>query len=230
MAENEISVENETAVQPEQLNAPPEEQKKPGFGAKIKEGFRKFCVNLKRKPQRIPFYYLLVVTVFNLLTLYTYSQAIVIGSVGVDWVGLLEFVNTLFSVLVVVAFLNTFPKLKKKGSKTVFTMKERGIDLHINIFMLIVTVLMAVAMIVCEAIYYNIEVAHYASFTEEELATIGVSVKQSIVLSMTHIILLAVFLLLLFTLPLYRKLIMMINTSVKLESATENMQEIDLQD
>ena len=230
MENTENFVEVQT-TEPETQNAPTFEKNKSSFGAKVKEFFRKQAVGLKRKPQRIALIFLSVVTIYNLLTLATFSEAIVKYSQAVEWVGLMVFINTLFSILILVAFLNTFPKLKKSGSKVTFTMTEQGIKLNVNIPMLIVMLLMAIAMIVCEIVYYNL----MGTFYKEQMAistswVAGPLIASSRTLSIVHIILLAVFLVILLTLPLYRKLIMKINTSVKVESATENMKEIDLQD
>ena len=49
----EVAVANETVVN--QVESTPEEPQKESFKAKIKEWFRKQCVVLKRKPQRIAF-------------------------------------------------------------------------------------------------------------------------------------------------------------------------------
>lgn len=230
MAENEnVVVENNQVVSEQPQSTPPATEKK-GFGAKVKEFFRKKVVGLKRKPQKIAFLFLAIVSIYNLLTLSTYSQAIITYGEKIQYAGLMVFINTLFSVLILVAFLNTFPKLKKKDSKAVFTMEESGIKLHVNIPMLAVTVFMAAAMIVCEIAYNGIikDSEEYKSFSAGNDALR--LFNSTFTLSTVHVILLGIFLVLLFTLPLYRKLIMKIDTSVKVESATENMGSIDIQD
>lgn len=203
-------------------------------GVKSKEFFRKQAVTLKRKPQRIAFIFLVIVTIYNLLTLSEFSNAIITHAQGIDWIGLMVFVNTLFSILILVMYLNTFPKLKKHNSKVVVTMTEGGVKLNINILMAVGVVLMAVAMIACEAVYYNIMNANciekFGNGITPELKPAAKLMMGTLPLSIAHIVLLGVFLLLFFTLPLYRKLIMKINTSVKVDSAASNIKEIDLQD
>lgn len=203
-------------------------------GAKTKEYFRKQVVALKRKPQKIAFIFLAIVAIYNLLTLTKYSNAIITYAQGVDWIGLLVFVNTLFSILILVAYLNAFPKLKKHNSKVVVTMTEGGVKLHINILMIVVVVLMAAAMIVCEGFYYHIMnatcIEKFGGGITAELKPAARLMQGTLPLSIAHIVLLGVFLLLLFTLPLYRKLIMKINTSVKVDSSASKIEGIDLQD
>lgn len=238
---DEVGKVEEVAETPEKVEevkdekpAPAAPGKKPGAGAKVKEWFRKFCVNLKRKPQNIPLVFLAAITIYNLISLTSFSDAVISYASKTEWVGLMVFINTLFSILILVAFLNTFPKLKKPKSKIVFTMTESGVKLNVNILFLIVMTLMAVAMIVCEVVYHNIMTQFYIKNYIEYENTINETAKalvgKTLTLSLVHIILLAVYLVLFFTLPLYRKLIMKINTSVKLESATENMKEIDIEE
>lgn len=228
-------VETPEVVVAEQNSEPtePEQNGKASFGAKAKEFFRKRAVGLKRKPQKIAFFFLFVVTIYNLLTLASFSEAIIMYAERVEWVGLMVFVNTLFSILILVAFLNTFPKLKKPNSKIVFTMEEGGVKLNINILMLVLMLVMAVAMIACEIAYYVLMKPFYIEqYVDMNLAGehAGKLINSTLTLSIAHVVLLGVFIIILLTLPLYRKLIMKINTSVKLESAASNMQEIDLQD
>ena len=249
MIENETAVVNDEVGKAKQVAETPEKVevkdetpkpaptapgKKPGAGAKVKEWFRKFCVNLKRKPQNIPFIFLAAITVYNLISLTKFSDAVINYASGEPWIGLMVFINTLFSILILVAFLNTFPKLKKPKSKIVFTMTESGVKLNVNILFLVVMAVMAIAMIVCEVIYYNIitpfYIKNYVEFTGTIDQTAKALVNSTRTLSLVHIILLAIYLVLFFTLPLYRKLIMKINTSVKLESATENLKEIDIEE
>lgn len=207
---------------------------RPSFGAKLKEWARKKTVAIKRKPQNIALLYLAIVTVYNLLVLTVYSEAIIMYAKDVEWVGLMVFVNTLLSILVLVAYLNTFPKLKNKKSKTVVTMTESGIKLNINIPMLVVTLAMIVLMIVCEVVYYNLMNANYieqyVNKPEQAGSAAALLIASSLRFSIAHVILLGISIVLILTLPLYRKLIMKINTSKALESSTESMQSLDLED
>lgn len=221
----------------EQIVATNPEENKPSalskVGAGIKEWFRKKMVAIKRKPQNIGFVFLFIVTVFNLLSLAIYSELIVYYGEEIEWVGLMVFVNTLLSILVLVAYLNSFPKLKPINSKVVVTMEESGVKMHVNIMMLAVTLAMIIIMIVCEVFYFILMKEGYQVNYIDNNANIPEATKlfeSSFTLTITHIILLGISLVLILTMPLYRKLIMKVDTSIKLESATENMQQIDLQD
>ncbi len=203
------------------------------IGAGFKEWGRKQIVSIKRKPQNIGFIYLFIVTVFNLLSLSIYSELIVYHGEEIEWVGLMVFVNTLLSILVLVAYLNAFPKIKPVNSKVVKTMTESGVRLHVNVLMLAVTLGMIVIMIVCEAFYYVLMTAGYNEYYVSVGATtpeVAKLFETTFALTLAHIILLGLSIVLICTLPLYRKLLMKINTSVNLDSATEHMQKIDLQD
>lgn len=224
--------EKEQIVNTESENNKPSVLSKVGAG--FKEWGRKQVVTLKRRPQNIAFIFLFIVTVFNLLSLTIYSELIVSYGEDIEWVGLMVFVNTLLSILVLVAYLNTFPKIKGVNSKVVFTMTESGVKLHINVLMLAVTLLMIIVMMVCEIFYYILMNQGYYDFylsTGTEINPKVVNLFEStFTLTIVHIILLGISALLILTLPLYRKLLMKINTSINLESATENMQKIDLED
>ncbi len=204
------------------------------FGAGLKEWARKKTVAIKRKPQSIALVFMAIVTIYNLLVLTVYSEAIIMYAKDVEWVGLMVFANTLLSILVLVAYLNTFPKLKSKNNKVVVTMTESGIKLNINVIMLVVTVLMIVVMIACECVYYNLMNANYieqyVNKPDQAGSEAAKLIANSLTYSIVHIVLLAIGFILILTLPLYRKLIMKIDTSKMLESSTESMQSLDLQD
>lgn len=236
MAENEnIAVEAakaDEAVTSKQVTPPPAEDRKEGFGAKVKEFFRKKGVALKRKPQNIAFLFLCIITVYNLITLVNYSEAIIDYAKDVPWTGLMVFITTLFSILILVAYLNTFPKLRKPKSKTTFTMVESGVKLNINIPMLVLVIVMAVAMIVCDAMYFKLMYPFYLDeYVNKPSSSVSAMllIKKTLNMSIAHIILLGIFLVLLLTLPLYRKLIMKINTSKVIEG-NEMKEVIDTED
>lgn len=206
MAEND-NVINVSA--PEEQPAP---QNKPlknnGAGAKIKEWFRKQTVALKRAPQRIPLAYLLLVSVYFLLALFTISQAVSVSAEEktTPATGICIFIVTLLSILVLVSFLNAFPKRKKP-----------------NIFFIVLTFVMIAGMIACDVVYY-IQMNNCIMTANDDARIIA---GQPYIL--VHIILLGVGALLFALLPVYSKLLQKINTQVVLESATENMNgEIDI--
>ena len=82
------------------------------FKAGVKERFRKFIVKLKHKPHIIPLVILLITSIVYLCILNSLSYLVSKIS-GVDSAGICIFVNTLASILVLLVFLNAFPKRKK---------------------------------------------------------------------------------------------------------------------
>ncbi len=223
MEENKVAVKQQSA--------------KPSFGARCKEWFRKKMVALKRKPQNIAFLFVIIASVYNLLCLTTYSHAIVTYGSAIDWLGLLVFVNTLFSILVLAAFLNSFPKLKPYGKKTVVTVKAKSTKININLIMYAVIFVMLIAMIICEVMYINLlnnwlEGQTWYSAAVSDLSTNELEQRNLFLSSRSdsyvHIILVAIAGVITALIPLYTKLIARINTSKALDSAVENMEEIDL--
>lgn len=205
MAENENVVE-----QP----APASEKKPNGnkFLAGVKERLRKFAVKLKRKPQTIAFFVLILSTVVYMCSLATYAQATLFFKI--DWTGLVIFINTVFSILSLLLFMNTFPKRKKK----------------MNYVMLALTFVFMAVMIFCDAYWFVTVHPHYVSgragtTTETVLATYD-SIAPAFTSIIVHLVLVAISAVLLATLPLYKKLIFKINTSKKLEE-NELSGEID---
>lgn len=195
---------------------------KPSKGKKaskgIKEWFRKKIVALKRKPQNIALLFLAVSTVYFMLALFKISIAIyeVYTQEGIETtIGICIFVTTLLSLLVLVSFLNSFPKRKKP-----------------NIFFIVLVFLMMAAMIVCDIMFY-VQMSDILALDALQGATDTinkVTTGQTYVL--VHVALVGVSAVVFALLPAYRLLINKINTKVELESATENMQEgaIDIQE
>ena len=111
MAEvKEEVVINENEEQPE---------KKPSVFAKIwgaiKEWCRKRVVALKVKPQTIPLLVLLISSIVFMLSMFSYSKAIYasFSESTTEATGICIFISTLLALLVLVSFLNAFPKRKK---------------------------------------------------------------------------------------------------------------------
>ena len=192
------------------------EVKKEPFSAKVKEFFRKKLVWLKRNPQAIAMLFFLIPSLIYILGLSTVSLAI-LGSTGmevpgfksVEWSGHAIFVNSLLSILILALFLYCFPKHKAPN----------------KVFIALVFVF-AVIMILMDVLFY-VKLGTY-----DEGATRGVpSVESALTLSLVHIVFQAISMVVFALLPVYKRLINAINTSVKLESATENMQgNIDIQE
>ncbi len=183
----------------------------------VKEWFRKKIVALKRKPQNITLLFLAVTTVYFMLALFKISQAVyeVYSQEGVETtIGICIFVTTLLSLLVLVSFLNSFPKRKKP-----------------NIFFIVLVFLMIGAMIACDIVYY-VQMTDILNLPKlqgavETIAKVNIGQTYIIV----HVVLLGVSAVMFALLPVYAKLINKINTKVELESASENMHgAIDIQE
>lgn len=185
----------------------------------VKEWFRKKIVALKRKPQNVALLFLAITTVYFMLALYKISIAVfeVYSQEGIKTtIGICVFVTTLLSLLVLVSFLNSFPKRKKP-----------------NIFFIVLVFLMIGAMVACDVVFY-VQMGDILKLpalqSPEAIETVSkVTVGQKYMI--VHVALLGVAAVVFALLPAYKILINKINTKVELESATENMRgEIDIQE
>ena len=244
VATEEVAVADETVV--EKVESTPEKPQKESFKAKFKEWLRKQCVSLKRKPQKIAFLFFIISTLVYLIGLNVVSQGPIDDFQRTAYLGLSVFIVTLFSVLVLVLFMNTFPKhgiaYKKGGKKH-----------SMNYIMLALTFLFVAAIIAFDVLYYvqmtkmietnatkffltMSQANQYkkylpADFTEASLKPDAYKpyLLKSLNLSIAHIVLISISAIALATLPLYKKLIMKINTAKVVES-TEIKEEIDTED
>lgn len=222
------------------------ETKKESFGAKVKEWFRKQAVNLKRKPQRIPFLFFVISTVMYLIGLNVISPGPVVDFPSQEYLGLSVFVTTLFSILVLVLFMNTFPK---RGIKY----KKNGKKHSMNYIMLALTFIFVIVMFLMDILYYkqltgcingneakffkDIDQARqwskYIPYDVELVMLDPKSYKSYLIsalnLDVAHMVFLGISAVLLATLPLYKKLILKINTS-KVVEGTEIKEAIDTED
>ena len=194
--------ENTTVV-----NETPQAPQAPSKGAKLKEWWRKKMVSLKRKPQMISLLFFIIPSLIYILGLGTLSEAILsnktVSFSSVEWVGHAIFVNTLFSILILVLFLNTFPKRKKP-----------------NLIFAALAIVFAIIMILMDVLFY----------TKLSAALGGNSVptaESALSLTMVHLVFQAISIIMFVTLPLYKKLIMKINTKKEIES-NEMSEGIDL--
>lgn len=196
-------------AQNENVANAPVKQKEP-FSAKFKEWGRKQIVKLKAKPQNIAMAILVITTIIYLLSLGTLSQAIY-EFLGSSNTGISVFVVTLLSILVIVAFMNAFPKRKKP-----------------NIVFIVMVFVMMAAMIVFDIMFYSTMSSAMAGQTEAWLEARPYC-ASSCTLSIVHVVFVCISAVALATLPLYKKLIMKINTRKELET-TEMKEAIDLQE
>lgn len=222
IAEELVQAEVEKDAPVEVTEAPAPKPSKGKASKGVKEWFRKKIVGLKRSPQNVALLFLAVTTVYFMLALYRISMAIdkVAGQKGIETtIGICIFVTTLLSLLVLVSFLNAFPKRKKP-----------------NIFFIVLVFLMIGAMVACDIVYYVqmndiMSLPDYQSTKKEVVEIISlITTGQTYII--VHVVLLGISAAVFALLPLYSKLINKINTKVELESATENMKEgaIDIQE
>jgi NADH:ubiquinone oxidoreductase subunit 3 (subunit A) len=171
------------------------------FKAGFKEWGRKKIVGLKRKPQSIILVMLFITTALWLIWLFTFSRTISANG-SVKWCGLVVFINTLVSILIIALFGNAFPKRKKPSI----------------LFIVMLFAFMAI-IIACDVIYY-VEMGTYihasladggAGYTAAQLAA-KPYMEKSLTLAIVHIVFVAICAVLLATLPVYSKLINKINT------------------
>ena len=221
--------------------------RKESVGAKIKEWGRKKIVALKRRPQNIPFVALIITSFTYLIALNILSQGPVKDLPGAPWLGFCVFANTLFSILILALYLNIFPKYPKVNKKT-------GKKTKTNYVMLVLVFVFIAILITCDIIYYIISLSHiavsvslffctieqaeaFSAYWSESFASNPVlnityyreNLVAAMEFSITHLVMVCVSAVLLATLPLYKKLIMKINTSKELES-TQLSEAIDVED
>ena len=212
--QNENIVQNEQPSQEEsEVNLAENNRKPSKFVAACKEWFRKKVVGLKRKPQSIVLVCLFITTAIWLIWLFTFSRTIDRNKAA-EWCGLVMFINTLISILVLALFCSAFPKRKKPNI----------------VFIVLLFVFMA-AIIACDVIYY-VQMNSYvygASDLSESVLKNEPYILQSLTYSIVHIVLIGICALLLATLPLYTKLINMINTKKEVES-NEIKEVIDVEE
>lgn len=184
-------------------------QGRKGLGG-VKEFIRKRIVSLKRKPQTIPMLVLGVAFLFYSLNLTHISNTT--AKIQLGGMGLSGFCTMLFSLLSFVCFLNAYPHRKKT-----------------NIPMLILMLLMLGILFFCDTFYISriLEATTRAEhpISEAEFAYIG---RARYVLGVHRWIVAAGGVLTLMV-PVLRKLLRRINTSLPAEEAMQ-MERIQLSD
>ena len=205
--EEEVMIKDQPETQPEKQPEQPSKGNK--FSAGLKEWCRKKVVALKVKPQIIPLIVMVITTVYFMLILFNMSQAVQKAAVATSATGICTFITTLLSLLYLVSFLNAFPKRKKP-----------------NIIFIVIVGLMIAGQLACDLVYYL-----QMSDCIAQKPDLAADIEPAQPLVMGHIVLLGISSVVFALLPVYAKLIRKIDTSVKLESATENMKgNIDIED
>ena len=178
--------------------------------AGFRESFRKILVSLKRKPHTIPLLVLAAAFIFYSFNLTHISDTT--AKIQLGGMGLTGFCTMLFSLLSFVCFLNAYPHRKKT-----------------NIPMLVLVFLMLGLLIFCDFFYASriLQAAnrpdHPISMTE--FAYIGNAYR----VLMVHWIIVAVGAVLTAMVPLLRKWLRKINTSLQVEEGSQ-MQDLLLRD
>lgn len=204
---DEMIMENQPETQPDN---------KPSAGAKFKatvrEWFRKKIVALKVRPQKIPLAIMVITTVYFMLILFSVSHAVSLNTEP-PATGICTFITTLLSLLYLVSFLNAFPKRKKP-----------------SIFFIVLVGVMIAAMLACDIVYYLQTADAMAARTDHTAAGYTVAAEaQPYVIG--HMVLLGISAVVFALLPVYGRLIKKIDTSVRLDSATEHMNgKIDIEE
>lgn len=187
------------------------EKKKVGFGAKVKEGFRKCLVSLKRNTQYIPLVMMFVT--FLVYSLNLTAVADTTAKIQGKGMGLCEFAIMLFSLLCMVCMLNAFPRRKKA-----------------NVPMIVLSFAMLAVIIFCDVHYRN---AVFAALNRTESPVVITEntkyIRKAFDMLGAHMIMVIVTAVLMALKPVYSKLIKKINTSVEVEDNGE-MGAIEIND
>ena len=169
----------------------------------VKEFFRRKIVSLKRKPQTIPMIVLAIGFLYYSLNLTHVSDAT--AKIQLTGMGLSGFCTMLFSMLSFVCFLNAYPHRKKT-----------------NIPMLVLMFLMLAILIVCDTFYMGqitkaITRADHPIVVDANTAYITKAYDMLGV----HRIIIAVGAVLTLLVPVLRKLLRKIDTSLPMEESVQ---------
>ncbi len=202
MSENEKVIQSETVEKP---------SFRARFGAGVKEWFRKLIVKLKHKTHMIPLVILIITSILYLCFLSSFS-IVINDNRGIKLSGICVFANTLISVLILMVFLNAFPKRK-----------------NVNKVMLILVFVLLAAMIGFDLLFF-INLMNLATLASDgDLATFfaeSPDFLSAITCLIVHIVFVGITIIALATMPLYKKALNKINTRKVVES-TQMKESID---
>ncbi len=205
---------------------------KPDFKSRMKEFFRKKIVGLKRSPQMISLILIMICCCIFTFSLSDYSSASLglyqdsfieainaaLASQGITQTfavpgiyrnpAMYMFVQTLFSYLLVISFLSSY-----KGGKR-------------NNFMWSISLAMVVIMIVCDIVYYlalnyytNIDTVLIAMGWTKTTQSFNIDLtaqrSKAMLMSIIHLVALVISLASILAIPLLKKLLAKIDTSVQ---------------
>lgn len=177
--------------------------------ANVKEWFRKQLVSLKRNPQNIPLVMMAIATFYYALNMTSFSDTTSQCNLGL--MGFINFVVTLSSFLSLITFVQSFPKRKKP-----------------KYLMIGITIAMLVLVIVMQCLYiYKIDYAiYYQPNPIKEPKQFIFDAKSS---AIVHIVLTSITIVLVTLIPVIKKLLAKIDTSIKLD-ITEVEGTIDIEE
>lgn len=170
----------------------------------MKEWIRKRIVAIKRQPSIIPTVLLIISCLIFNLNLTDFSETTsLIYSPGM---GIALFVITLFSILSIITYLSAYPKRQKPKYMSI-----------------IITILMVLVSIGCQIFFYNL-IIQATEYREKpiKITDFIITTKKVIII---HIIMLSITFVSLVTLPVYKKLLNKINTSIVIsENQIDNVE------
>ena len=168
----------------------------------LKEMFRKTIVSLKRKPQTIPMLVLAVAFLYYSLNLTHVSDTT--AKIQSHGMGLSGFCTMLFSMLSFVCFMNAYPHRKKT-----------------NLPMLILMFVMLIGLIFCDS-YYMGCISRAITRAESPISTAdNPYILQAFSMLNVHRIILVVGSVLTLLVPVLRKLLKKIDTSLPMEEGSQ---------
>lgn len=176
---------------------------------KIKEWFRKQLVNLKRNPQNIPLLMMVICTLYYSLNMTAFSNTT--SKCNLSLMGLINFVVTLSSYLSLITFVQSFPKRQK----------PKYVMIGLTVFMLALIVLMQV--------FYIQKIDYALYYQEVPIKNPDQFIFDAKTVATVHIILSAITIALVFAIPVLKKLLSKIDTSIKLD-VTEVEGTIDIEE
>ncbi len=182
------------------------EKKKNGA---VKEFFRKFMVSLKRRPQNIPLVALVISFLYYALNLTKISNTT--AKIQGPHMGFCGFVTMLFSILVFVCFLNSFPKRQRPN------------------YAMIALMYVMFAAIIFSDFYYRSRAIIATTRAENRIAVTELThyIYEAESVTFIHAIMIIVVAVLIALLPVYGKLLKEVNTSIELDYS-EGLGEIDI--
>lgn len=177
--------------------------------AATKESIRKLLVTIKRNPQYIPLVMMLITFLVYSLNLTDVSNTT--AKIQGKGMGLSQFAIMLFSLLCMVCMLNAFPRRKKA-----------------NVPMVVLTFVLIAVITFCDYNYQTL-IFMAVSRTENPIKITDATryIQEAYDMLGLHMILMIVTAALVALLPVYRKLLKKINTSIAVEYS-EDMAEIEI--